>query len=124
MTEEPDNPHALDLDADQQEVQHERLLEALDRTGEVQQLAGLLQTEGVRDLMWRVLARCGIYGTTYSKNFGDMAFAEGRRSVGLWLLSEICEADPQAEMLMRQKANRLAHDEGLRKSRRRRPRQP
>lgn len=95
------------------------MLEALDREGEVAQLTALLQQEGVRDLLWRVLGYCHLYGSVYNKNFGDMALAEGRRQVGLWLLNEICEADPSAEMLMRRKAIELAHLEAQRRARRR-----
>lgn len=115
MTDE--NPEALDLEAAHEEVRKHRLLEALDRKGEIGQLALLLQQEPVRDVLWRILSKCGIYNTTYNKNFGDMALAEGKRQIGLWLLSEICEADAQAEMLMRRKAVELEH------AKRRRPSQ-
>lgn len=114
------NPEALDLDAAHEQVQERRLLEALDRDGEVRQLAGLLQQEAVRDVFWRILAKCSIYQSTYNKNFGDMALAEGKRQVGLWLLAEVCEADASAEMLMRRKAIALEHQK---KSPRRKPSQ-
>src|SRR5579859_2913087 len=109
MTDEPENPEAHDFEEAQEAVKLERTLEALDREGEVAQLRALLQQEDVRDLMWRLLERCSVYASVYSKSFGDMALAEGRRQIGLWLLSEICEADPAAEMRMRQKAIALAH---------------
>lgn len=109
MTDE-DNPDALDLDAAQTQVQKNRLLEEMDRDGEIAQLNALLQDEGMRDFLWRVLGHCHIFQSTYQKNFGDMALLEGNRQIGLWLLSEICEADPTAEIAMKQKANRLAHE--------------
>lgn len=110
MTNEDDNPDALDLDADHTQVQKTRLLEEIDRDGEVGQLGTLLQDEGMRDFLWRVLSQCHIFQSTYQKNFGDMALLEGKRQIGLWLLSEICAADPQAEIAMKQKANRLAFE--------------
>lgn len=109
MTDEPDNPDALDLDAAQGQVQQTRLLEEMDRDGELGQLGTLLQDEAFRDFLWRVLSKCHIYQSTYQKNFGDMALLEGKRQIGLWLLSEVCEADPGAELAMKDKANRLAH---------------
>lgn len=92
----------------EEQVRQAQLLEALDREGEVAQLAALLSQEPVRDLLWRVLSRCHIFGSTYSRVFGDMAHAEGQRNIGLWLLSEIGGADPAALMEMQLKANRLA----------------
>lgn len=96
------------LDERGQEIREEQLLEALDRNGEVEQLHQLLQTEAMRDLIWRVLVKCHVYATSYSRNYGDMALAEGQRSIGLWLLSEIAEADPEAMLAMQTKSNRLA----------------
>lgn len=109
MIEDGDNPEAVDLDAAAEEVQKARLLEELDRDGQLAQLRELLARESVRDLLWRILGRCGVYSTVYQRNFGDMALLEGKRQIGLWLLSEICEADSEAEMLMRKKANAVAH---------------
>lgn len=121
---EAENPEALDLDGAQQEVQRRRLIEELDRDGELKQLHALLSQEPLRDFLWRVLAKCHIYESTYQRNFGDMAMLEGKRQVGLWLLSEICEADPNAEILMKQKANQLAHAGSRAKSERARRRRP
>lgn len=107
MSEE--NPEAMDLDEVQTQVQEKRLLEELDRDGELLQLRELMAIEPMRDFLWRVLGKCHIYESTYQRNFGDMALLEGKRQVGLWLLSEICAADPLAEIAMKQKANQLAH---------------
>lgn len=84
-----------------------RVLEALDRDGEVAQLTAILQQEAVRDFLWRLLVQAAVFGSTYNRNYGDMAFSEGKRANGLWLLSEIAEADPEALLAMQTKANRL-----------------
>lgn len=91
-------------------VQQERVREAIDRDSELADLKGILADERVRDFLWRVLEKCRIYGDGYSRNFGDMAHMAGQRSNGLWILAEICEADPNAEMLMRQKSILRAHE--------------
>lgn len=119
MNEE--NPEALDLEEAQHKVQEKRLLEALDRDGELLQLRELLASPPMRDFLWRILTQCHLYQSTYQRNFGDMALLEGKRQVGLWLLSEICEADPKAEIAMKEKANQLAHEAMQKKSRKRRP---
>lgn len=117
MSDEPE-----ELDDVQAHVQEKRLLEELDRDGELAQLRELMSQEPARDFLWRVLTRCHVYGVVYNKNFGDMAFAEGQRNIGLWLLSEICEADPSAEIAMKRKANDLAFQAAQKqKTRRRRP---
>lgn len=121
MSDQPtENPEAVDFDAAADQVRLARVLEALDRGGEVQQLTALLQQEPVRDVLWRILEKCRIYASVYNRNFGDMALEEGKRQIGLWLLSEICEADPTAEMKMRRKAVEVAH-QASQKARRKKP---
>jgi len=41
-----------------------------------------------RRFLRRVLAECGIYQSSFAKGEGDVtAYREGKRSIGLWLLS-------------------------------------
>lgn len=115
-----EDEESVDLEGAQLQVQERRLLEELDRAGELAQLNELLQTESLRDFLWRVLSKCHLYESTYQRNFGDMALLEGKRQVGLWLLSEICAADPHAEIRMKQKANLLAHAAAAKQKGRRR----
>lgn len=91
-------------EADQAEVRLSRQLEQLTDEQQVHQLARILQSEDVRDYLWRVLCSCNIYASIADNNFGRMSMLEGRRQVGLQLLAEICEADPNAEMAMRKKS--------------------
>jgi len=95
-------------DADQAEVRQARLLEELTENEKVKQLARILGSEDVRDYLWRLLCSCNVYSSVANANFGTMSLLEGRRQVGLQLLVEICEADPNAEMLMRRKAIAIA----------------
>lgn len=121
MAEETDEDGAPDRET---EIREAQLLEALDRDGEVRQMAELLGNESVRDLLWRVLVRCHVFNTTYSRNYGDMACAEGNRQIGLWLLSEIGEANPDAMMAMQLKAGKLSQVQALKGRRQRARRAP
>jgi response regulator of citrate/malate metabolism len=47
-----------------------------------------------RKVAWELLNQCGVFRTTFRRN-AESAFLEGRRSVGLDLLSLIGEADYQ-----------------------------
>ena len=107
-------------EAEREAMEQLRLLETATEEQRVEALRALLQDERVRDLLWHILVHCNVYAGVYNRNFGDMALAEGTRQVGLWLLSEICEADPDAEMRMRRKAILLEH---ARKARERQKRQ-
>lgn len=107
MADEDQTP--IDETPEEQQVRDRQLLDTLGREKELAVLRDLLQHEPLRDFLWRILAQCRVYGSVYNRNFGDFALAEGGRQIGLWLLSEICEADPTAEMAMRQKSLAIAH---------------
>ena len=98
-----------------------RAEEAFEREVEVKQLAQILSDEGCRDFLWRVLAHCHVFQSSYDRNFGDMARREGERDVGLWLLNEITEADPKAFVAMQLKAYDAQHA-AAREQRSRQPR--
>ncbi len=98
----------LDPDGREAARAEANLLQSMDADAQRAQFRDILQDVRVRDLLWGILDKCGIYKSTFQRNFGDMALLEGRRQVGLELLSEICAADPNAEMLMRQKAIAVA----------------
>jgi len=106
MADELDPLDAREEDAI--EVRNSRVLEELDEKAKVAQLNRILQSEDVRDYLWLLLCSCNVYASVANPNFGTMSMLEGRRQVGLQLLVEICEADPNAEMLMRKKSIGLA----------------
>ena len=70
------------------------------REQELAELQALLEAYGSRSFLWRLLERCGIYkaGITDSlETFREL----GKRDIGLWVLEEIFEADPNAYTTMR-----------------------
>ncbi len=47
-----------------------------------------------RRIVWRLLDRAGIYRTSFNHSGSLMAFTEGKREMGLFLLAEISDASP------------------------------
>jgi hypothetical protein len=47
-----------------------------------------------RAWMWDLLTECGVFHSSFSKDALEIAFAEGRRDIGLRRLAEINRLDP------------------------------
>ncbi len=65
-------------------------------------LIDLLKLPAGRRVLWSYLAFCGIHREVFSTNALQMAFNDGRRSVGLKLEADIVSADPAALLSMMQ----------------------
>lgn len=77
----------------------------LQREREVEDFRALLAKPGNRAVIWRILSQCGIYhDNLHASDLGQMARQEGKRSIGLWLLTQIFESDPSAFERMRTEA--------------------
>ncbi len=81
-------PNSKQLRADAVKRQQQR---------EQSNLIAVLKTDAGQEVLMRLLAFAGVHRTTE----GDLA-AEGRRQVGLWLISAISEADPELYPLLLQ----------------------
>ena len=66
------------------------------------QLRYMMANATGRAWMWRHLGECGVYRSSFNTDAGVMAFAEGRRSVGLNLLLEIQTLVPELVHKMQQ----------------------
>ena len=62
------------------------------RGREVGDLKWLMANVQGRRIVWRLLDRAGIYRTSFNHSGSLMAFAEGKREMGLFLLAEVSEA--------------------------------
>jgi len=67
------------------------------------ELQALLKRRDARFLVWRVLEQCGVYHTNAHID-ARAQIQEGRRSIGLWLLEQVLQADPNSYTLIRQEA--------------------
>ena len=69
------------------------------REQELNDVKAILATkEGLR-FMWRYLTECGIFKTSMTGS-SQTFFLEGRRDIGLRLLADVNEADPEAYFRM------------------------
>ena len=57
-----------------------------------------------RQVLWSILESCGIYRSSFSQSSKQMAFNEGRRTVGLLVLNQVLTVAPNAYNLMRNEA--------------------
>ncbi len=86
------------------QVQKKKTKAQLRRMQENDWLKDILSKEGGRDFIWRLLIQCGVFTTSFTGDAPTTFFNEGKRQVGLWLLTEIDEADKQAIALMQKES--------------------
>lgn len=89
---------------DEKQVTKRKSKAKLARDREVEELRQLVHTEGGRAFIWRILEQCGVYQIGYQGDVNDAIFNEGRRSIGIWALSEVFISDPQIYTIMRNEA--------------------
>ena len=65
-------------------------------------LRGTLKSHQGKEILYELLDRCGVFRISFGSEFtaAQVAYLEGRRSIGLQLLSELLEAAPEAYMQM------------------------
>lgn len=91
--------------------EQERLAEADEakaaqrRRIEIGDFAWLMSDKRGRRIVWRILEQAGVYRTSFTGNSSTF-FNEGKRSMGLFVLSEVHEIAPDAlpQMLKEQKS--------------------
>jgi hypothetical protein len=113
MSDEQDPPNADDTDeqvgptADPIALSKQKKDLARGRRREIDDLKKILELPHGRRLLLRLLAHAGIMRTSFAGEAPlAMAFAEGRRHEGLFLLSEIDEADPERYLEMLREGKR------------------
>lgn len=68
------------------------------------QLLVVSETPEGRAVLYRFLDRCNVWETSFSDESNRMAFNEGQRNVGLWLLAELGGVNPDALSQMTKEA--------------------
>lgn len=59
----------------------------------------ILSSEQGRRYIWRQLSSCGVFQSSF-RTSAEIYYLEGRRSIGLQLLAEVMECDPEAYIKM------------------------
>lgn len=86
--------------ADEDQVKEAGIRVKRGRTQELQDVAYLLSDKRGRRFFWRYLSTCGVFKSSADNSGSWTYFNEGRRDVGLRLLSDMDEAAPDAYALM------------------------
>jgi len=97
---------AVKNSADKEQVTKAEDREELDRHNEMKDLKAVLTTGPGRRVLWRLLCHCGMFKTSFTGN-STTFFNEGQRNIGLFLVGEVNEADPDAYLRMMREARDL-----------------
>ncbi len=97
MTEEQDNA------AEPEKVEERTRKVKHTRKRELEDVRAILATQSGRRFYWRYLSECGVFRSSFTGDTGTY-YNEGMRNVGLKLLADMNEADPDAYALMQKEA--------------------
>lgn len=89
--------------ADETEVKERGKKSKDKRTRELDDVFFILGSPQGRRFFWRYLGRCGIFRTSMTGN-NTTFFNEGERMIGLNLLADLNEANPEAYAVMQKEA--------------------
>ena len=90
--------------ADSRQVREAGKRERWTREQELADIRHLLSLVQFRRFVWRYLGRCGLYQTSFSDAANQTYFLEGKRQVGLEIMADITEADPDSYLRMMNEA--------------------
>lgn len=86
--------------ADEAKIRAQRAGEKLDDEQLMADLSVVLSSRAGRNVLWSLLEKANVYGSSFHEDSNWMAFREGNRNAGLHLLMMIQDADPKAYVAM------------------------
>lgn len=86
--------------ADEKQVKEAKRQSKFSREQELDDVRQLLKLPAGRRFLWRFLERCGVYKSSYDPSGSRVYFNEGERNIGIMLLAEITQADPESYVSM------------------------
>ena len=95
MTDDPDDEFA-----EERRVAHSELRANAREIDRKNAMAFLVSLPEGRKAVWDWMAHCNVVGASFHRDPGLMAFNEGRRDVGLWMLAQIEQEHPGTFALM------------------------
>jgi hypothetical protein len=87
---------------------HIKKAESKERRGrerELDDMAWVLSTPQGRRFVWRYLGECGVFRTSFNGQFQTF-FNEGSRNIGLKLLADVNDSQPEAYVTMMKEARK------------------
>jgi hypothetical protein len=75
------------------------------RDKDLEDLRAILALESGRRFIWRYLGECGVFRSSWEPS-AKIHFNEGRRDIGLRLLDDVMNANPQSYITMMAEAKR------------------
>lgn len=90
--------------ADEGQVGKAAAKEKRGRHRDLDDVKALLAMKPGRRFIWRYLSESGLFRTSFSTNGSQTSFNEGMRNVGLTMLADISEANPDAFVLMQRES--------------------
>jgi hypothetical protein len=92
--------------ADKSQVKQAEYKQKRMRDIELDDVRHVLSTPNGRRYMWRYLAECGVFQTSFDGS-SRTYFREGERNIGLKILADINEAQPEAYVTMLKEAQEM-----------------
>lgn len=89
--------------ADAEQVKSAGKKEKFKNEEHLRDVKALLETRSGRKVLWHYMEQCKVYGQCMTGNSWTF-FNEGQRSVGLKILSDVTEANPEAYLTMMKEA--------------------
>lgn len=102
-----------DFVQEETEIEKARAREDLDRKNELLELRDILTDERVRNFLWRMMAKAGMYKTHFNPNAAIMGHNTGLADMGTAILNEVLEANPEAWIVMQRSAYQRQVDAAL-----------
>jgi len=97
--------------ADEDQIKDQSQKQKFRREREVNDIRSMLGTTEGRRFLWRLMEKCGVYRESFTGS-SETFFLEGKRSIGLFVIAEIMDAEPEAYLLMI-KENRKGDDDNV-----------
>ena len=85
--------------ADPKQVKDAKFKEKLKEEQELDDVKFILDSPQGRRFFWRYLSKCGVFTTSFTGN-STTYFNEGSRNIGLMLMEDIMNVDPDAYSMM------------------------
>jgi hypothetical protein len=81
--------------ADAEQVQEADRKERFEVKTQVKDLKAILSTQEGKRFIWRMVEQCGVYRGGFLPR-DESIFRDGEQNIGIWLLAQVTEANPNA----------------------------